>query len=253
MSLKISNLKKIYIDPFKRNRTESVKNVSFDISKGEIYALIGQNGAGKTTTIKCILKFIKPTKGEITFDDQDLNVIMEKNKVGYLPELLQIPSIITARQYLMDLGILRGLEGKYVNWRINELAMLLDIDKALDMNINKLSKGMKRKIAFIQAVINDPALLVLDEPTDGLDPISRRKILKYIRTMANNGTTILITSHLLADLEKICDRVGLMNEGQLLSEISIKCSGNGDIINLDLEEWYFQTLMGKENTNEAIN
>ncbi len=250
MSLRVISLQKIYIDPFKRNGTESVRNVSFDISKGEIYALIGQNGAGKTTAIKCILKFIKLTNGQITFNDKDLNIVMEKNKVGYLPELLQIPSIITARQYLKDLGILRGLESKYVDCKINELAILLDIHKALDMNINKLSKGMKRKIAFIQAVINDPELLVLDEPTDGLDPISRRKILKYIREMADNGTTILITSHLLADLEKISDRVGLMDEGQLLSEISIS-NENVDSNKLDLEEWYFQTLMGKEKPNEA--
>lgn len=251
MSLRVSNLQKIYEDPFKRHRNESVKNVSFEISNGEIYALIGQNGAGKTTTIKCILKFIKPSKGIVQFNGKDLNSIMEKNEVGYLPEMLQIPSIITARQYLKDLGILRGLVNKDVEQKIKELSMLLDIDKALDVNINKLSKGMKRKIAFIQAVINSPQLLILDEPTDGLDPISRRKILQYIRTMADNGSTILITSHLLADLEKISDRVGLMDEGQLLSEVPVGSINNRDSIKIDLEEWYFQILMGKEKLNEA--
>lgn len=219
MSLAVKSLRKSY-GIIKSH--EVLRGLSFEIESGGIYSLIGQNGVGKTTTIKCILKFIKKTSGEIKFNEKDLSYIMDKSKVGYLPEVLLFTGLVTAKEYLRDLGILKGMNYKYIDKKVSELSGYLEIAEDLNRPISDFSKGMKKKIGFMQAVMNDPEFLILDEPTDGLDPVSRRKILSYIRNMGDNGTTILITSHILADLEEISDKVGLVSRGMLVSEINPK-------------------------------
>jgi ABC-2 type transport system ATP-binding protein len=226
----------------KKYKTNHVlQNVSFEIKKGEVYALVGQNGSGKTTIIKCILNFIKKYKGNVYFNDKDIKSLMEANKVGYSPELVLFPSLTTLKDYLSDLGYLRGFETKKIEEKIEKITTQLELNHFLNKPIDKFSKGMKRKVSFIQAVIFEPDFVVLDEPTDGLDPISRRKILEVIREMADQGVTILITSHILADLEQVCDRVGLLHNGILLNELTMDCFlSNRDELELTVETYSHQ-------------
>ncbi len=222
MSLEVTNFNKVYSRFRLFNKYEAVKNLSFAIEKGQIYALIGQNGVGKTTTIKAMLKFVKITSGSINFNGEDIGKLMNMNKVGYMPEFLTFPALSTLNSYLKDLTMLKGMDVKKSKDKITQLINHFDLDKAVNKPVAKFSKGMKRKVAFIQAVMNEPEFLVLDEPTDGLDPITRRKMLNYVKDMARQGTTILITSHILSDLEEIADKVGLMNSGELIAEINPK-------------------------------
>lgn len=220
MSLKIIDLTKQYKK--RKKYHPAVNNVSLHIDAGEICSVIGQNGAGKTTIIKCILHFIKPTEGEISFDGKTLIELMDDNLVSYLPENLDFPGLISLSDYLYDLCKIKGMKIKVTNDRIHQLLNHFDLSEFADQPIATFSKGMKKKVGFIQSVMNEPKLLILDEPTDGLDPVSRRKLLQTIKGIANSGCAVLITSHILSDLEMICDRVYVLHEGVLLQEIDMK-------------------------------
>ncbi len=221
MSLVVKNLKKTYKANLGRSKFVAIKDVSIKIEPGEIYAIVGQNGAGKTTIIKCILNFIKRDSGEISFNDKDIIELMAQNKVGYLPENMSFPPLVSMRTYLFDIGVLKGMKNEDIMMQVNELTNRFKLTRFIDKPIDMFSKGMKKKVGFIQSVMNSPELLILDEPTDGLDPISRRLILDYLSNMAKNNCTILISSHILADLEIICNRVGIINNGVLLKDIVI--------------------------------
>lgn len=131
------------------------------------------------------------------------------------------PNTITLYTYLYDIGILKAIDSKYLKNRILELTELFDLSEYLNKSIFSFSKGMKRKVAFIQSLLYKPNLLILDEPTDGLDPVSRRKVLDYIKDLSSKGTSVLITSHILSDLEKVCDNVGVLYEGSIIEEIDV--------------------------------
>lgn len=221
MSMVVKNLKKTYKANLGRSKFVAIKDVSIKIEPGEIYAIVGQNGAGKTTIIKCILNFIKRDSGEISFNDKDIIELMAQNKVGYLPENMSFPPLVSMRTYLFDIGVLKGMKNEDIMMQVNELTNRFKLTRFIDKPIDMFSKGMKKKVGFIQSVMNSPELLILDEPTDGLDPISRRLILDYLSNMARNNCTILISSHILADLEIICNRVGIINNGVLLKDIVI--------------------------------
>lgn len=216
MGFKICNLKKTI------KGEKILDDLSFEIDEGKIYALIGQNGSGKTTTIKCILNFSKSNSGTITFNGKKIKTLInERFKIGYSPEVLLFPKSITLYAYLYDIGILKGVSLKCLKDRILELTELFYLSEYLNKNILNFSKGMKRKIAFIQSLLDEPKFLILDEPTDGLDPVSRRKVLDYIKDLSSNGTSILITSHILSDLEKVCDNVGVLYDGTIIDEINV--------------------------------
>lgn len=220
MSLVVEGLYKKYNSPCKRT-SYIVNDLSFNIEDGQIYSIIGQNGVGKTTTIKCILKLINYKKGKINYNNNSIETLLEKSMVGYMPENLLFPTIVSLEEFLHDLCVLKGVSKKDIREKIDMLTSRFGLNGMLSRNISKFSKGMKRKAGFIQAVINQPKLLVLDEPTDGLDPISRKEVLKYIREYANAGNMVLITSHILSDLNLISDKVGLMHDGKLISEINL--------------------------------
>lgn len=220
MSLIIEGLYKKYSTPFK-NTKYIVNDLSFQVEDGQIYSLIGQNGVGKTTTIKCILKLIKSNAGKVIVDNKNIENLLENSMVGYSPENLMFPTLVSLEEFLSDLSVLKGMKKNDAKQKINELTMKFGLHDVLNKSINKFSKGMKRKVGFIQAVINEPKVLILDEPTDGLDPISRKDVLRYIREFADKGNIVLITSHILSDLSLISDKVGLMNEGKLISEINL--------------------------------
>lgn len=216
MGFKMCNLKKTI------KGKKILDNLSFEIDEGKIYALIGQNGSGKTTTIKCILNFSKANSGTITFNGEKIKTLINEGfEIGYSPEVLLFPKSITLYTYLYDIGILKGVSIKYLKDRILELTELFYLSEYLNKNILNFSKGMKRKVAFIQSLLYEPKFLILDEPTDGLDPVSRRKVLDYIKDLSSKGTSILITSHILSDLEKVCDNVGVLYQGTIIDEINV--------------------------------
>ena len=220
MSMIVTNLKKEYKALFSR-KVFAVNDISLKIERGNIYALVGQNGAGKTTAIKCILGLIMPSYGKIKFADKEISFLMEKGKVGYMPEVLAFPENLSLNKYLHELSILRKIRRPDFVTKLEYLSEMLNLKGKMNYSITNYSKGMKKKANFIQAVIHEPDFLVLDEPTDGLDPVSRRIVLNYIKKMSENGCTILITSHILADLEKISDKAGIMHDGFILDEIDV--------------------------------
>lgn len=218
MSLTVENIFKKYGSMVRKSKY-IIEDLSLNIEEGQVYALVGQNGAGKTTTIKCILKYIRMDKGIVKVNNKDIEKLMEINKVGYLPENLIYPSSITLKEFLFDICVLRGMNRDVAMSKIEELTLYFGLKDVINKNINKFSKGMKRKIGYIQAIINEPKVLILDEPTDGLDPISRKQVLKSIREIADKGNIVMITSHILADLGLISDKIGLIEGGRLVSEI----------------------------------
>lgn len=222
MSLELSQVSKRF------GKLQAVRGVSLKVSPGEGYAVVGPNGAGKTTLIKCLLRFYPRHGGSTGFDGQSLVEAMSRQRVGYLPERLTFNPLSTASDYLELQALVRGLRFSSLASRVRALAERLDLARWLRTPLGRFSKGMTRKLAFIQAVMHEPRLLVLDEPTDGLDPVARRTVLGLVRELLAGGTTVLMTSHLLADLERVSDRVGVMLMGQLTAEMALpelKASG----------------------------
>lgn len=246
MSLVVENLNIVYSNLLKTKKNNIINNLSFEIVPGDIFALVGQNGAGKTSIIKCILKFMRAAGGSIKFKEMDISSVINDNKVGYCPEVLVFPPMISGKNYLLDIGILKGISKENLYQKIDMLVQLFDMKESINSLTSTYSKGMKRKLAFMQSVINDPELLILDEPTDGLDPISRRILLNYIKELSCNGTTILITSHLLSDLETVCNKIAFINKGKIAQIINpSEYLREKQIINVDM-------TIEKENSKERI-
>ncbi len=212
MSLELSNVSKRF------GKLNAVAGLSLRVLPGEGYAIIGPNGAGKTTLIKCLLGFYRHHGGTATFGGRPILEVMAKQRVGYLPERLTFPPLSTPLDYLELQALLRGLRFSALAQRARAMAEELGLARWLKTPLGRFSKGMTRKLAFIQAVMHDPQLLVLDEPTDGLDPVARRIVLRMVRGLVAGGATVLITSHLLADLERVSDRAGVMLGGRLAAE-----------------------------------
>lgn len=219
MSLKVENLCKSYERVKKK---DILKNINLEIKKGEICSIIGVNGVGKTTLIKCILGLSKLDSGQVSINGLSLNELKKKGSIGYLPEFLLFLKNINLEEYLNDIAIIKGMDKKIAQKRIEELIKEFGLYEHRKNNIMKFSKGMKRRVGFIQSILNNPKILILDEPTDGLDPYWRRKMLEHIKKIADEETVILVTSHILADLEMISDKVVVMEKGQILKEIESK-------------------------------
>ncbi|MCL6451029.1 MAG: ABC transporter ATP-binding protein [Acetobacteraceae bacterium] len=203
-------------------RLRAVRDVSLTVRAGEGYALIGPNGAGKTTLIKCLLGFYRRYGGGISFDGRPVVRAMAAQQVGYLPERLTFPATTTALDYLQLQALSRGLRYASLAGRVRALTEELALERWLRTPLYRFSKGMSRKLGFIQSVMHQPRLLVLDEPTEGLDPVARRIVLRRVRELAAGGAVVLMTSHLLADLERVSDRVGVILAGSLVAEMPLE-------------------------------
>ncbi len=236
MELKINAVKKAYrYGLVKKNLV--LKDVDYQLENGQVLAVVGQNGAGKSTLIKCMLSFLKPDEGSITMDDMPIEKMIQIGKVGYMPESFVGPEMVSVRQYLEDLLILRGLNPDDYKERLEELAEKFFMKKHLEKTFARCSKGTVKKVIFLQAILHNPTLLILDEPTDGLDPVSRRLLLEEIKKVKQSGGTVVITTHLLSDLSIVSDKVIVLQNGTIIADATYKelpCS---------LEEWYFETLM----------
>jgi ABC-2 type transport system ATP-binding protein len=196
----------------------AVKDLNLRIERGEVYGLLGPNGSGKSTTLKIILGLVSPTRGRTEIFGRDSRLVESREAVGFLPENPYFYKYLTGEETLRFFGRLCGLRGSRLRQRINELLDLVGLTKARKRRLGTYSKGMLQRIGLAQALIHDPRLVVLDEPTAGVDPAGSRDIRDLILDLKRRGITVLLSSHLLAQAQEICDRVGILAEGVLVRE-----------------------------------
>jgi len=217
----VRRLTKIYPLPFRRGSVEAVRDLDIEVSPGQVYGLLGPNGSGKSTTLKIILGLVNPTSGETRIFDQDSREVASRVAVGFLPENPYFYKYLTAEETLRFFGRLSGMHGRALRSRITELLKVVGLTGARDRRLSTYSKGMLQRIGLAQALIHRPQLLILDEPTAGVDPAGSRGICELIVRLKNDGITILLSSHLLAQTQEICDRVAILSQGRLVREGSL--------------------------------
>lgn len=216
--LEVNDLRKVFHVGFFRNRVEAVNGATFSVKRGEIFGLLGPNGAGKTTTIKSILRLIFPTQGEIRLFGRAANDREAAKRIGYMPENPYVYQYLKPIEFLDLCGRLVGIAKKDRRQRAEEMIDKVGLRHAIDRPIGKFSKGMMQRIGLGQALLHDPELLVLDEPMSGLDPIGRKEVRDLLLEQRSRGKTLLFTSHILSDVEMLCDRVVIMQKGRITSE-----------------------------------
>lgn len=217
-AVRIENLTKIFPVPLRRQRVTAVRNISFEVRPGEVYGLLGPNGSGKSTTLKILLGLVTPNQGRAMIFGQDSRDYHSRRDVGFLPENPYFYKFLTAAETLRFYGKVCGMGGTILNKRIDELIHLVGLEDARDRRIGGFSKGMLQRIGLAQALIQDPRLVVLDEPTAGVDPAGSHQIRDLILDLKKRGKTVLLTSHLLEQVQEICDRVGIMARGEMIRE-----------------------------------
>jgi len=217
----VNQVTKVFHDFWRRPKVSAVKDVSFHIKRGEVFGLLGPNGSGKSTTIKMLLGLLFPTKGSIRVLGQSPRDVQVKRRIGYLPEESYLYAYLSSGETLDFYGQLFDLSSNERKQRIEQLLEMMGLRHARNRVVGEFSKGMARRIGLAQALINDPDFIILDEPTSGLDPIGCRQVKDLILTLAKRGKTILMTSHLLADVEDVCDRVAILYNGQIQAEGTI--------------------------------
>ncbi len=213
--LKTVQLTKTYTDFWGRARVTALDHLDLEVRPGEVFGLLGPNGSGKTTTIKLLLGLIRPTRGDAFVFGQDPHDRKVKQRIGYLPEETYLYKFLTADETLTFFGRIFKLPSDVIRKRSDELIALVGLQHARRRRLGEYSKGMARRLGLAQALINDPDLVVLDEPTSGLDPIGSAEVKDLIVELKRRGKTVLLCSHLLADVESVCDRIAIMHQGVL--------------------------------------
>src|SRR5213082_1261934 len=215
----VHGLTKIFPVPFHPTRSVvAVKDLSLRIEPGEVYGLLGPNGSGKSTTLKIILGLASPTRGLTEIFGRDSRLVESREAVGFLPENPYFYKYLTGEETLRFFGRLCGMKGTTLKNRVKELLDLVGLNKARDRRLGTYSKGMLQRIGLAQALIHDPRLVVLDEPTAGVDPAGSREIRDLILDLKRRGITVLLSSHLLAQAQEICDHVGILADGVLVRQ-----------------------------------
>lgn len=215
-------LSKVFKDFWGRPKAKAVNDVSFEIKKGEVFGLLGPNGSGKSTTIKMLLGLLNPTKGFIEIFGHSPRHVKTKERIGYLPEESYLYKYLDSRETLDFFGNLFQLHSEERAKRAEQLLEMVGLNQVRSRTVGEFSKGMQRRIGLAQALINDPDLVILDEPTAGLDPIGCREVKDLITALANRGKTVIISSHLLSDVEDVCDRVVIYYGGKIQAMGTLK-------------------------------
>lgn len=216
--LELENVYKSYSVGFIPKKKQVLKGISFYVNEGEIFGYLGPNGAGKTTTIKCILNLIFPDAGKISIFGEDSLKPRARQKVGFLPENPYFYDYLTGREFLAFYADLLGIHGRMKEDKIGYLLKLVGMERAADLQLRKYSRGMLQRIGLAQALLNDPALVILDEPMGGLDPIGRKEFRDIIVNLKKEGKTVFLSSHILQDIEMICDRVAIILAGEIINQ-----------------------------------
>ena len=217
-AVEIRNLVKDFKTSFRRQMLRAVDDVSIRIMPGEVYGLIGPNGSGKSTTMKALLGLVAPTAGSCAIFGKDSLKVDSRNDVGFLPENPYFYKHLSGAETLRFYGKLCGLKGKLLENRVSELLALVDLESARDRRIGGYSKGMLQRIGLAQALVQEPRLVILDEPTAGVDPIGSRQIRDLIMKLRERGITVFLCSHLLEQVQEVCDHVGIIFRGKMVKE-----------------------------------
>ncbi len=211
--LEISDLKKSYSTGNRKSpMREAINGLNLKVSKGEIYGLLGPNGAGKTTTLKCVLELVNPDSGDIHLFGSEINA-EARRKIGFLPEQPYFEMYLSPRKLLAYFGKLFGLDPSAIEARISHLLSLVGLSEEAELSLNRFSKGMLQRMGIAQALINEPELLILDEPSSGLDPLGKIQVREILESLRGGGTTILLSSHQLSEIEDVCDSVAIIDKG----------------------------------------
>ena len=214
----IRSLTKCFSIPFRREKLVAVRGLNLEVAPGQVYGLLGPNGSGKSTTLKIILGLVPPTRGTTKIFGRDSREIRSREAVGFLPENPYFYKYLTGEETLRFYGKLCGIRGSRLRSRTDELLDLVGLQNARDRRLGGYSKGMLQRIGLAQALVQEPKLLVLDEPTAGVDPAGSREIRDLILDLKGRGISVLLSSHLLGQAEEICDRVGILANGVLVRE-----------------------------------
>jgi ABC-2 type transport system ATP-binding protein len=215
--LEVADLHKTFFIGFLRKRVQAVQGVSFEVKRGEIFGFVGPNGAGKTTSIKMMLQLIFPTRGHVKLFGKSAFDPEARRRLGYLPENPYIYSYLRPLEFLDLCGQLTGLAKRERRQRAEALVHKLGLGHALDRPVGKFSKGMTQRLGFCQALLHEPEFLILDEPFSGLDPIGRRDIRDLLLEQKSQGKTLLLTSHVLSDVELLSERVAIVRQGKVVA------------------------------------
>lgn len=231
---------------FSKEKIQALNNFSFEVEGGEIFGLLGPNGAGKTTLIKILLGITFPTSGEVQIFGKNISDESYKKKVGYLPESHKFPNYFSGEEVLFFFGMLSGLTKSEVRKKSDEYLKLVDMEKWRKTKIKKYSKGMLQRLGLAQSMLNNPEIIFLDEPTDGVDPIGRKEIRDILVRLKTEGKTIFLNSHLLSEVELVCDRVAILNKGVLIK------SGRVDEITAASDNYIFNTTEVDEKVMQSL-
>ena len=220
--IQVHHLTKSYEDP-DGGEVAAARDVCLTCNAGEIYGLLGPNGAGKTTTLRCLATILTPTSGTATIAGHDLVTEPQavRRKIGFLSANTGLYARLTPRETLRFFGELHGLHDQALQSRVDEVLALFDISGYADRPNDRLSTGMKQRVGLARAVVHDPPVLILDEPTSGLDPIVSRTVEQAVQSLKAAGKCVLFSTHLLAQAEDVCDRIGVIGQGQVLAEGTI--------------------------------
>lgn len=214
----VTGLTKVFPVPFRRRSIVAVRDLDLRVKAGEVYGLLGPNGSGKSTTLKIVLGLVSPTRGQTEIFGRDSRLVESREAVGFLPENPYFYKFLTGTETLRFFGQLCGLSGVSLKKRVDEMLELVGLTDARDRRLRGYSKGMLQRIGLAQALINEPKLVVLDEPTAGVDPVGSHQIRDLIVDLRRRGITVLLSSHLLAQVQEVCDRVGILANGALVRE-----------------------------------
>ena len=213
----LSGISKTFRDFWLRPTIKAVDGLDLSVRRGEVFGLLGPNGSGKSTTIKMILGLLRPDAGRVRLFGLPPDSPAARSRLGFLPELSYLHPFMTARETLLYYAGLCGLKRKTAHGRVDELLSITGLEAAANRHVGGFSKGMARRVALACSLIGKPELLILDEPTSGLDPVSTDEVKTLVKTLAKGGMTILLTSHLLADAQDICESFAILNHGKTVA------------------------------------
>jgi len=245
--IQVEGLTKIFHDK-KRGKIVAVNNLQFNCQKGQVFGLLGPNGAGKTTTLRILATMILPTKGEIIVNGLDVvrHAAKVRRQIGFLSSETGLYDRFTPRETILFFGRINEMEDKIIEKRMAEIFQNLDMEDFQDVRVNKLSTGMKQKLSIARSIIHNPPVLILDEPTVGLDIITARTVIEYVKSFRDQGKCIIYSTHIMREAEKLCDRIAIIHQGNLITQGTLEELKKNSSFD-DLEEIFFELINQGEN------
>lgn len=243
--LEVSNVKKIYKTQFPFKTFVALKRISFDVLENEIFGFLGPNGAGKSTTLKIIMGILKPTEGTVSIFGKNIFEKSVRERIGFLPENPSFYPFLTAYETLEHIGTLFNIQKQILSDRIKTLISLVGLENSINSKVGTFSKGMVQRLGIAVALINDPQLLILDEPMSGLDPIGRKEIKDIIITAKKRGKTVIFSTHILPDIEMIADKVCVINKGEIVGTGYVHEIIKREIKEIDIEIFSNEEILEK--------